>query len=326
MPKPHKPNFLFFISPDSGILNIRLAKTIKQFQLEHWEKKVFWADEPLESEFWNSISTANLFGPGKVVVVRLANKLNKGFWDQVKPYLTTTNKSSLSIFFFEQEWSTKEPPWPAWFKKHALYQLAQKNKWIFSSKGLNRKNIAKFIQDYLAEKKITIPPILLNKLSQLLPLDSTYCLHELEKLEILASADREVKKEHLQILNLEIDENIFDFINLLLTSPHSLKTWLHKNNYLGQEKDIIFRLLSLLEREAKILWMLYFGEKVYLPNFVQQRKKNLALKLGPSKIGFLFDLCLDLELKIKTGQITPSEALDYLIFKISNLKKGELHD
>ncbi|MDQ7032855.1 MAG: hypothetical protein Q9M37_09120 [Desulfonauticus sp.] len=318
-----KPGFLFLISPDLGLLKEKVQEIIQNFSLTSWSQKTFWADEPLESEFWNSIATSNLFGPGKIIVVRYADKFPLSFWDEVRPYLlSSSNRLCLPIFFFEKPWTKNSPSFSAKFKKHPLFLAAQKKQWILQIPPLTRQTLAKFVQQKLAKKDISISVSTLQKLVDLLPLDTTACLSELAKLELLALSEGVIKEEHLEVLNIYSEENIFELVNLILNSPFHLQTWKEKKLYEGKEDQIIFPLLSLIQREAKVLWLLRFGEqdKVSLPRYIKQKKMTLANQLRLKDIIYLVDVCLACELKIKQGALQPSEALDYLLSRFEKRK------
>lgn len=313
-----KPNFLLCFCPDLELINYHLQKICTQFALSNWQKKTFWADEKLEENFWSVFTSATLFGPGQIVWIRKAEHLDLSFWEEAKKYLLAKRSSTLAVFCFEKEWKGASYPFPKWFVKHPVYQLAKQKKWFFSSPGLNEKTKKELVLDKLKQDKKSIAPPTLNTLLKILP-NQTYALfQELEKI-ILANS-QEIRPESFSLLTVFSEENIFELFKNLLNKNY-LNFWQKIMQEEGKSTSLLFPLLGLLSREAKVLWLLYNDQdsQISLPPYLKQEKKFLAKKLGLTKIANILDLALDCEYKVKSGQNSPEEALSYLFLNLSRL-------
>ena len=311
-----RPKFFFFICADSGLLHFALDEFEQKYKLTDWQKKVFWVEQGLDKEFWSELGAANLFGPSKLLIIRQAQNLSQKEWQGLEPYLVALGpKAPLPVFCFEKE----KYSFPAWLKKTRLFQKAEQNHYLETIPELNRKTIFNFLQEQLKSHGLKISNSLLHQLAQNLPLDAWVCKQEIEKLSLIVDPSQEVKPEHLAVLNLVMEENIFALVDSLVGNK-SAKWFEQRFAYWDKEEQVVFALISLLHREAKLLWMLYFQEdaKINLPAFIKTKKKALSQRLGLERISFLLDLALDCELKIKTGELSPAQTLEYIFTKSLN--------
>ena len=112
------------------------------------------------------------------------------------------------------------------------------------------------------------------------------------------------------------DAVIFDFIRQLENGNARAvwKTLLREGD--GGE-SLLFPLLTLMAREARTLWQMLAGEKVFVPQYVEAEKRRLAAKLGFEGLTAVFEALSAAELAVKTGARSPLQAMEELVAKLS---------
>jgi len=83
--------------------------------------------------------------------------------------------------------------------------------------------------------------------------------------------------------------------------------------------ELVFPLLGLLSREARVLWQLLTGENVWLPPGVEGQKRELARRLGFAGLGRVLALAVETALGVKTGRRRPGQALEALVAELGRL-------
>lgn len=84
---------------------------------------------------------------------------------------------------------------------------------------------------------------------------------------------------------------------------------------------MLFYFLTMLVREARILWQLALGEEkvVGAPPFALDRKRPLAQRMGPDRLAVIWDLALEAELGVKSGEHSPDQAFERLLAGMAEL-------
>jgi DNA polymerase-3 subunit delta len=86
-----------------------------------------------------------------------------------------------------------------------------------------------------------------------------------------------------------------------------------------RNEDLVFPFIGLLLREARLLWQLKAGEKPYLFPSDANLKRELSSRLGFAALAAIWDFAHTAELSVKSGQNTPSQALDILVAELTLL-------
>ena len=68
-----------------------------------------------------------------------------------------------------------------------------------------------------------------------------------------------------------------------------------------------------------MLWQLWAGEKVRVHPNEAAFKKQLATRLGPAVLAECMSTVMDAELQVKSGRRSPSQSLDYLASRMTDL-------
>ena len=72
-----------------------------------------------------------------------------------------------------------------------------------------------------------------------------------------------------------------------------------------------------MAREARLLWQMNVGDKVFVPQFVENEKRKLASMLGFEGLCQVFSALRTAELSVKTGTRQPLQAMEELVGSLS---------
>ena len=72
-----------------------------------------------------------------------------------------------------------------------------------------------------------------------------------------------------------------------------------------------------MAREARLLWQLQAGDKVFVPQFVENEKRRLASRVGFAGLCRMFAELQKAELSVKTGARQPLQAMEELVASLS---------
>lgn len=316
-----RPGYMFLICPDAELLHARIDELKEQFNAGDFEKKVYWADEELPSQFWDDLTLQTLFGSSKIVILRRAHTLKAAVWDAIDKTVATLSDSSFLFLCLEGKWERKGPPVPAVLKKRNCWKFADKKKWTWQSAGLDEKSISGFVGKWARANAINIEGPVMNALARALPRDARAARLELDKLELAAGPERKLLMEHIGLIAYNEEMDFFQFMRSMSEGGDAVEIWRRVLTNHSEKDSMIFMLTASLTREARALWMMLHGEEsaVRLPPFVKKQKQALARRLGPARITRLFDMVLEAELGIKTGQRKPEQALELLVASLTSL-------
>lgn len=316
-----RPGFSICVCPDIQLTKNTIESQLRDFPAPEgtWEKHVYWSDEGLPPVFWENLTLQGLFASPKVLIIRNAHNLPIDAWRKLSTSLGQFNPLAWVIICLEAPYDRGKPKIPAAVKKLPCWKLAENKGWVWQSAGLTERAMRGFIEQWAIENTIQIEPKIVHALSQVLPQDASAAKNELDKLALLAGDSRSITDEHIKDISHDADLDIFAFINALQSGNAPDKVW--KKVISSQEagEAMIFSFLAMLLREARILWQLYAGETVRLPSGVIQQKKRLATNLGPVRLSKIWDLALEAEMGIKTGERKPEQAMEILVAGLLSL-------
>ncbi|WP_432738002.1 DNA polymerase III subunit delta [Maridesulfovibrio sp. FT414] len=316
-----RPGFMFLICPDAELLHARIGELQEQYNAGDFEKKVYWADEELPRQFWDDLTLQTLFGSSKIVILRRAHTLKAAVWDTLDKTIASLAGSSFLCLCLEGKWESKGTPVPAVLKKRKCWKFAEKQKWTWQSAGLDEKSLSGFIGKWAKKNGIAIDRPVMAALAGALPRDARAARLELDKLELAAGNGRKVLMEHVGLIAHSEEMDFFQFMRSMSEGGDPVEIWRRVLTNHSEKDSMIFMLTASLTREARALWMMLHGEEsaVRLPPFVKKQKQALAQRLGPARIARIFDMVLEAELGIKTGQRKPEQALELLVASLTNM-------
>lgn len=314
-----RPGFYFCICPDSALVREHLNREfLEPLAPESPEVLFFWADEGLDRRFWDSLTLLGMDARLRILIVRGAHQLPAEVWKKLSAALATPRSGVFPVFCMECAWEKGQPKLPAHVAKLKCLAFAEKKKWVWRSIGLEARTLRQYIQRLAAERGVKLAPDALNTLSEMLIPDASAVCGVLEQLS-LASSDGMVDAALVrQMTEFTPDAVIFDFIRQLENgrSREVWKTLLREGD--GGE-SLLFPLLTLMAREARMLWQMLAGEKVYCPQYVEAEKRRLAARLGFDGLSRLFTALMKAESSVKTGTRHPLQAMEELVAELSLL-------
>lgn len=237
-----------------------------------------------------------------------------------------SKSSDVTLFLcLEGAWDKNKPPVPALIAKRDIYKAAEQRGLLWQQQGLTQQTMGKFIQDWATREGLKLGPGALQALTQSLPHDAYASRLELDKIALAASSGT-VEAAHAQLIAQHKEMDFFQFTDALSKGGDPKAIWKRVlQDHLKQPKDqMLFPLMASVAREARMMMLIATGEdgKIKAHPYVKKLKTPLARRLGPAKIATIFDLLMEAELGVKTGEHRPEQALDFLISRLSRLYRG----
>ncbi len=315
----NRPGFYFCICPDSELIKEHIQEQTQKYGFKGI-KKVFWGDEDLNEHFWKCFMQNSLLGTSYVLILRKADSLNKDFWNKLTPILTRFIPKVWPFFCIEAQWRNKKPSIPDWIKEKKYWQIAMTKGWVWKHSGITPTNVIDYCLKLAKQKHIKFPINLLLQIKDILPLDGAGIKRELEKLDIILNLEgrKDVKEKDVSQIFSSSDVDIFFIIDELEKRDIS-KDNLWKELIEKYSEDFVFHLIGMLFRELKTLWAIKTGDIriLRLPKFIMNKKIEIAKKISLKDLADLCSLLLDIEFGIKSGSISPLQAIDYMVFETS---------
>ena len=314
-----RPGFSFLLCPDPELLRLEMESLVDLHgRGKAWDRRVHWADEDLTDAFWQDLTIGDLMGTPRLVVVRRADAFLKAHWEKLTQALSSFNAQIWPIFCIETGPNKKgEMKPPAMLVKQKYWPVAEKRGWVWISPGLSRTTMPDFVRRFAARNDLSIPPQVERALADALPLDAVGARNELDKILLAAGEKREVRAEHASLVSHEAEMDVFSFIAAVLGGREPEKVWkkVFDNRLVSSTDSIFFAFLALITREARILWELAAGEQpsTWVRRADLAAKTKLAKRLGPARLSRIFDLVLEAEFGVKTGQRSPEQAFEAIV-------------
>lgn len=321
-----RPGFTFLFCPDPELVRQRI-RSLLAGQSGEFERRVYWADdEVFPPAFWQDLSVASLFACPKAVVLRRTEVLPDAFWSQLSPHLAGFNATVWPIFCMEGTWDKGRPRRPKALAKQKFWAVAEKRGWVLEIPGLTAKGLPAFLRQEIKERGLDAPVGVLKRLAELLPLDAAAAAVELDKLALAAGGRGRITPADLAAVAFAPELDVFDFVRAAVAGTAPVKVWARvlADHQASSNDKILFAFLGILVREARLLWELAHGEtpSARIPSFILDQKADLARRLGPARVAGIFDLALQAEMGIKSGQRDPEQAFEALVAGLHALCAG----
>jgi DNA polymerase-3 subunit delta len=189
--------------------------------------------------------------------------------------------------------------------------------WIWRHAGLDDKALRSFVQKESKARKLRFAQGALELLCAGLIPDASAVAAELDKLA-LAAADGHVSVELAAQAAHVPAFDIFRFLRLI-QGGRVQTAWADVLRARRANEGLLFPLLGLLIREARLLWQILHGESVRAYPAELSAKRKLASRLGDDGLTRLFRLLFLADLAVKSGARQPEQALDALVADLSLL-------
>lgn len=324
-----RPGFTICICPDARLIRDRIdalliahppaaasgsvvGKSPPPAVPPEWDRQVFWGDEPLPPSFWEHLTLQGLFATPHALVVRNAQNLPAETWKRVSAALAKPNPLAWPFLCLEAPFDKGQPKVPAHIARLRCLDFAESRKWVWRSPGLDERGVRTFVRQQAASRSLRFAAGALEAVCAVLPPDATAIASELEKLS-LAAGNGEVTTDMAALVRHAADIDIFSFMRALQAGNAPMAVWRQVlRDHLGSE-SMVFPFLGMLLRETRILWQLLAGEQVRLPPSVLPPKQQAARQLGHAGLARIWDLALEAEMGIKSGERSPEQAMEMLV-------------
>ncbi|MBL3581755.1 DNA polymerase III subunit delta [Oleidesulfovibrio alaskensis] len=310
-----KDGFSFIVCPDGQLLRDRIEGQLAAHSSSHgaWERHVYWGDEGLAASFWEHLTLQGLFATPKALVVRNAQNLAAADWKKLSESLRQASPTSWAFICLEVAFERGKAKVPAAVQKTACWKFAAGQGWIWESPGLDERSLQGFASAWAQKRGVRFAPGALPAICAALPADATAARNELEKLALAAGADGVISADTSALGDHAADLDIFGFIRAVQSGTQHDKVWRKVMGSSSANDGLVFQFLGMLQREARMMWQLLSGESVRLPAAVLQSKTRTAQQLRYRGIMRMWDLALEAEKGIKSGERSPDQAMEALI-------------
>ncbi|MGL4722705.1 MAG: DNA polymerase III subunit delta [Desulfovibrionaceae bacterium] len=301
--------FTFCISEDSQLLSIEIEMLLKNAfpKMCSIERKTYWGTEELPTLFWDTIQTASFFTNPHIIILRKANELSPTVWKTLSNVVSHIQADRILFFFIESKLVPKH------IKELPCYQHARAKKWIIEKTKLTKQTIPFFIQQYITSKGFHIERKTLEYLSKVLPQDAYAITTELDKMMIYSDGST-LSTSHLDtILSYTPEHTIWNLLDIMQDNKNisSLLSTVENTSF--------FLFSSLLQKDLCVYIQFIMGEPPNLAPFLYKQKEKIASSLNIENVQTIFSILSETEYKIKIGNITEKQALEYALISIQKI-------
>ncbi len=315
------PGFSFCFCPDSRLIRTQVEKSLADnapASSDGWERHAYWGDDPLPAAFWENLTLQGLFSTPKALIVHNAQNIPADAWKRISAALACPLGDVWPFFCLQTEFERGQPKIPAHIARLQCLAFAEKRGWVWSSAGLDARSRAAFVQTEAKRLSLILAPGALEAVCARLPFDASAIAAEMEKIALAAPADGTVQASLAEILEYEPEPDIFSLIRLL-QQGQTASVWRQTLASGRGTESMVFAFLAALAREARQLWQLLTGESVRLPPQIIPAKTALARSLGFAGTARLWQLALEADKGIKSGERSVDQAMENLIAGLSLL-------
>lgn len=316
-----RPGFYFLLCPDAELSRRHLQTLLKKFPAAEgqWEKLVFWGDEQPDDRFWGSLNQGGLFASSRALIMRMAQEWPAAVWKELSRALGKKNEKVWPIIFLEGAWDKGKPKMPAFLAKSPCLEFAEKKGWIWKSQGLAPAFLARHVESEARKLGLKFESAALEIFCETAPPNALAIANELEKLA-LASDSGAISADMVSAESATAETDAFACIQKLENGDLP-GAW--KELAKGSASSLLFFLIALLSRELRTLWLLNLGQTPRMPPDVAARKKKLAQNMGFAGLTEGFSALADAEWSVKSGKLSPEQALDALALRASSFFGGK---
>ena len=314
-----RPDFSLCLCPDSRILQNRLETLLAAYppgKNTAWRRLVFWGDEGISPAFCEHLTLQPLFAAPKALVFRNIQELPAQSLRRLSETLLALagrrdNSPTWPLLCLEVEFEGGKPRIPPHFLRLPLYLAAQEKGWLDLAPGLTPPALPAHIRAEAPRHGLNLTPAEIGLLARSLPPDAGVIHSELAKLAFLADGEGRLPRGAAALSGQARELGLFDLLRSLQKGDDPPAVW---RRILEDRGDgTVFAVIALLLREARILWQSLFGPPpAFLPRQAATGKKILAQSLGAARLARIWDLALQADKGVKTGERNPEQALEFI--------------
>lgn len=321
-----RPGFVVCICPDAGLIRAQVETQLMAHlpvstgenghpEQSQWERHTFWGDGELPQHFWEHLTLQGLTGVSRALVLRQAHLMPAAVWKRLSAALAVPNDKAWLFICLEVQWEKGQPKTPAHINKLRCLAFATQKNWVWRSAGLDERGFKKYATERAKALGLCFAAGALDAFATAVAPVSVAVEGELAKLA-LSATDNVIRPEMCSAGAYVPEHNIFAFIRHIQTG-NFVAAWQEIQR--DQKDDMLFPLLGLLMRDARILWQVQAGEDVRLHPQEAQSRRDMAARLGYSGISRLIEHIVRTEWHIKSGQRSSEQALEALTADLARL-------
>jgi DNA polymerase-3 subunit delta len=306
--------FHVLICPDPELLRRKVAELAEAAGGE-FTRRAYYGDEDLPPAFWQDLGSPSLLGGEFLVVLRRAEELKAPVLKELSARLCAGPGAGWPLVCIEASWEKGRPKVPAALAKAGFYVLAEKRGWLWSSPGLTERSLPAFVKDWAAAKGFRLGRGVGEALVRLLPEDAGAAANELAKVELALGGRTEVAMADLELVRPAGSEmDFYQFLEAVQSGRPRPEVWAEVLGG-GAERGFLFRLITNLQMDLRAAWMIAHGEGglVKLPPWLKDKKARLAERLAEADFIRIWNLVLEAELSVKSGERGEEQALEMLV-------------
>ena len=323
-----RPAFSICLCPDSQLLRNRLDTLLAAHAPSGgaWQRHVFWSDEGIGAAFWEHLTLQGLFAAPKALVLRNVQLLNAQALKQLSTAIEpmTGGQASLTwpILCLEVGFEKGKPKVPAHILRLPCYLAAEKQGWLDVIPGLTPQTLPAFIRAEASRHGLTLQATDIGFLVQALPPDAAAISSELAKLALAAGPDGRLPDIGAALAGQAQELGIFELLRSIQQSGNQQAVWRRILEDRLSGENMVFAFIAIVLREARTLWQLLAGSTPALPPQAVAGKLILAKSLGVPRIARIWDLALQADKGIKTGERSPEQSFEMLTAELFTLFQG----
>ena len=329
-----RPAYSFCICPDSRLLRARLDTLLATHlppQGGGWQRFVFWGDEGLSPSLWEHLTLQGLFATPKAVIVRNAQVLPaeslKTLSKALMPLAGKTGAPLPSPLLWpficlEVSMEKGKAKIPAHILHLPCYAEAEKRRWTDPTPGLGASGMQAFVRAESERHGLALRPEEISTLTRALPPDAASIESELAKLALIADSNGRLPRDATALASQAQEISIFELMRIVQQNSDAPAAWKQILEDKLSGDNMVFAFTAILLREARILWQSLAGPAPYLPPQVALQKKISAESLGYSGIARLWDIALQADKGIKTGERSSDQAFEMIAADLFTLFGG----
>jgi DNA polymerase III subunit delta len=260
---------IYFLMGEEAYYIDVISDYIESYVLQEEEKgfnqMVLYGKEVSIQDIVSNSKRYPMMAERQVIIVKEAQNLTKTI-EQLVEY--AKNPQPTSVLVFNYKYKTLD-------KRKALYKVLSKTAVVFESKKIYEEKIPSWIQSFLNSKQISITPKAALMLTEFLGNDLSKIANELNKLEIVMGAKKEITPELIEEnIGISKDFNNFELQKALGNLDHK-KAYQIVHYFAQNSKQHPFVLT------ISILYM-YFTKLMTLHTVRDRNPSTVAKALGVS--------------------------------------------
>ncbi|MEM7038629.1 MAG: DNA polymerase III subunit delta, partial [Bacteroidota bacterium] len=306
----------------------KLSKLIEQKALnpgeETFNKAVMYGADAKAGKLLGELRSFPMMANRRLVMLKEAQRLPKGEWDKLVPYLENPVGSTVFVIAFKGKDMDG---------RSKAYKALQGNGVVFKSKSLYDNQIPPWISNFVSGKGYKLQPEALRVLSAYLGTNLALIESELEKIFIYLQGDKDKEITTAvvyEMINVDKDFNVFELMNCLGARDHA-KSHFIINQMMRNVKEnppvlIVFQLFQFYSRllriqSRKLTKDFEIAKELRIPQFVARQYAAAVRKYSHRDLyrNLTFVLEADLYLKgIQGTHMSHEHVMKTLVYKVLN--------